>query len=222
MSRRRHDAVRPDGGRPRCSTRTSSWTVRRSLNRPNWWGARRTPPERAVERSGLLAASILENAVNNTSLFFVLDVAGTRFLFPGDAQFGAWEHVRGTRSPWNSSAARPSTRSVTTGPTTPPPSTSSWRLAHGDAMVPYGLVERWKKTIPKPELLAALSAHEHPLVRADQPEAVTPQVTVHEDLWTEISFEVEEDRPPPGFVSDADEPAVPAADTAGATGALPS
>ena len=41
--------------------------------------------------AGLLAAaSILERSVNNTSVFFVLDVDGTRFLFPGDAQYGAW------------------------------------------------------------------------------------------------------------------------------------
>ena len=43
----------------------------------------------------LAAASVLEQSVNNTSLFFVLQVGGLRLLFPGDAQYGAWEHVRG-------------------------------------------------------------------------------------------------------------------------------
>jgi len=42
----------------------------------------------------LAAASMLEQSVNNTSLFFVLDVGGVRLLFPGDAQYGAWESVR--------------------------------------------------------------------------------------------------------------------------------
>ncbi len=42
----------------------------------------------------LAAASVLEQSVNNTSLFFVLEIGGLRLLFPGDAQYGAWEHVR--------------------------------------------------------------------------------------------------------------------------------
>ena len=41
----------------------------------------------------LAAASILERSVNNTSLFFVLEVDDVRLLFPGDSQHGAWEHV---------------------------------------------------------------------------------------------------------------------------------
>ncbi|MGB2765621.1 MAG: MBL fold metallo-hydrolase [Propionicimonas sp.] len=172
----------------------------------------------------LAASSLLERAVNNTSLFFVLEVFGTRFVFPGDAQHGAWQHVLGDPQGRKLLAGAAFYKVGHHGSHNATPKQfveEIWRNG-GYAMLPYGLVERWKKTIPKPELLAALSAHEHPLVRADQPEAVTPQVTVHEDLWTEISFEVEEDRPPPGFVSDADAPAVPAADTAGATGASPS
>ena len=34
----------------------------------------------------LVAASILERSVNNTSVFFLLDVHGVRLLFPGDAR----------------------------------------------------------------------------------------------------------------------------------------
>src|SRR3712207_5042547 len=47
-----------------------------------------------VNDAGLLsAASVLERSVNNTSLFFVLEVAGMHLVFPGDAQEGAWRHV---------------------------------------------------------------------------------------------------------------------------------
>jgi hypothetical protein len=121
--------------------------------------------------SGLLAAaSILERSVNNTSLFFVLDVGGTRFLFPGDAQYGAWEYVR----------SDPETLALIT-------SVDFYKVGHhgshnatpkafveeewgvpGDAMVPWGLVEQWKKTIPKKELIASLTKHHHRVIRPDK------------------------------------------------------
>ena len=48
-----------------------------------------------VDDAGLLAAaSVLERSVNNTSLFFVLEIDSRfRMLFPGDAQHGAWEDL---------------------------------------------------------------------------------------------------------------------------------
>ena len=66
----------------------------------------------------LAAASVLEQSVNNTSLFFVLEVGGLRLLFPGDAQYGAWEHVRNNPKRWSSSAMSTSTRWVITARTT--------------------------------------------------------------------------------------------------------
>ncbi|HSN43167.1 MAG TPA: hypothetical protein VLR88_03840, partial [Propionibacteriaceae bacterium] len=46
-----------------------------------------------LDQQLLGAASVLESALNNTSLFLVLDVCGIRLVFPGDAQWGAWQHV---------------------------------------------------------------------------------------------------------------------------------
>jgi len=38
----------------------------------------------------LTAASLLDRAVNNTSVMFLLQVGDALLLFPGDAQWGAW------------------------------------------------------------------------------------------------------------------------------------
>ena len=40
--------------------------------------------------SDLAIAVALDKAVNGTSLMLILEVAGTFFLFPGDAQWGTW------------------------------------------------------------------------------------------------------------------------------------
>jgi beta-lactamase superfamily II metal-dependent hydrolase len=48
----------------------------------------------AIQRAGssadLAVAVALDKAVNGTSLMLMLDIAGTYFLFPGDAQWGTW------------------------------------------------------------------------------------------------------------------------------------
>ncbi len=137
--------------------------------------------------AGLLAAaSILERAVNNTSLFLVLDVAGTRLVFPGDAQYGPWEHVLATKRALIADAAFYKVGHHGSHNATPKEFVEDvWREG-GHAMVPYGLVERWKDTIPKRELLEALHTHRHTVTRADAPQA-GPDVTVGEDgLWSEV------------------------------------
>jgi hypothetical protein len=51
-------------------------------------------PHQSADGDTLLsAAAVLERSVNNASVYFVLDVSGTRLLFVGDAQEGAWMHV---------------------------------------------------------------------------------------------------------------------------------
>jgi hypothetical protein len=52
----------------------------------------------------------------------------------------------------------------------------------------WGLVERWKNTIPQKKLMAALNAHHHTVIHADAPHAIPGRVTVHDDLWSEITF----------------------------------
>jgi beta-lactamase superfamily II metal-dependent hydrolase len=143
--------------------------------------------------AGLLrAASILERAVNNTSLFLVLDVAGTRLVFPGDAQEGAWQHV--LQNPAAAAllhdAAFYKVGHHGSHNATPKQFVEHVWQAGGYAMLPWALVKRWRDTIPKRELLDALHRHQHTVIRADAPEAVPGKVTVHEDLWSEIVFPV--------------------------------
>jgi beta-lactamase superfamily II metal-dependent hydrolase len=140
----------------------------------------------------LSAASVLERAVNNTSVFFVLDVEGTKLLFPGDAQQGAWEHVL------DDPVARALVKDVAfykighhgSHNATPKRYVEEILTDGAYAMLPWGLVERWKATIPKTELMDALAAHHHHVTRADAPVAEEGHVVVHDDLWSEVTFSV--------------------------------
>lgn len=145
----------------------------------------------------LTAASVLERSVNNTSLFFVLDVGGFRMLFPGDAQHGAWQHVRSTP------AARELIDSVDfykvghhgSHNATPKDFVlDAWR-SPGDAMVPWGMVERWKSTIPKRELLAALKDNHHAVVLPGAVKPATDDVPPRgkleqHEFWSQLTFTV--------------------------------
>ncbi len=140
--------------------------------------------------AGLLsAASILERAVNNTSLFLVLDVAGTRLVFPGDAQYGAWDHVLSTPSNRALLADAAFYKIGHHGSHNATPKSFVEEIWHdgGHAMLPYGMVTRWKDSIPKRELLEALDAHQHVVTRADDP-SPAPDVVVHDDLWSEVTI----------------------------------
>lgn len=146
---------------------------------------------RLTNDAGLLsAASILERAVNNTSLFLVIDVAGTRLVFPGDAQHGAWEHVLNDPAKKQLVADAVFYKIGHHGSHNATPKRfieEIWKDgAH--AMLPWGLVERWQETIPKKELLDALHTHHHTVIRADAPQAAPPDITIHDDLWSEVVF----------------------------------
>ena len=143
--------------------------------------------------AGLLAAAaLLEQVVNNTSVFFVLDVRGTHLVFPGDAQQGAWEHVL------EDAAARELVRDAVFykighhGSHNGTPRRYIEEVLQGEthAMLSWGLVKRWRHTIPKTELLEALDARRHLVTRSDAPVAQPGKVTVHEDLWSEVTFEI--------------------------------
>ena len=137
------------------------------------------------------AAAALEGAVNNTSLFLVLDVAGTRLVFPGDAQQGAWDHVLDD----------PGSRALVAGPVfykmshhgshnaTPRRYVTEVLGRGAYAMLPWGLVPRWADSIPKQALLDALAAQDTHLIRADAP-TPAPHVQVHDDLWSEVTFTI--------------------------------
>jgi beta-lactamase superfamily II metal-dependent hydrolase len=143
---------------------------------------------------GLLgAASILERAVNNTSLFLVLDVAGTRLMFPGDAQYGAWQHV--LKNPRKKALLADAVfyKIGHHGSHNATPKAFVEEVWHDGAyaMLPWGLVKRWRDTIPKQELLAALHEHHHTVIRADTPADEPGGITVQDDLWREIVLTTE-------------------------------
>ncbi len=139
------------------------------------------------------AAAVLERSVNNTSVYFVLDVAGTRLLFVGDSQEGAWEHVLGD------AASRELVSNVAfykighhgSHNATPKPFVESVLGDGAYAMLPWGMVKKWADTIPKAELLAALADHKTHVIRADAPVAETPQIEVGPgQLWSQVTFTV--------------------------------
>jgi beta-lactamase superfamily II metal-dependent hydrolase len=141
----------------------------------------------------LEAAAVLERSVNNTSVYFVLDVAGTRLLFVGDSQEGAWQHVL------DDPAAKALVSNVAfykighhgSHNATPKPFVESVLGDGAYAMLPWGLVKRWQDTIPKAELLTALAQHNTHLVRADAPVAAPHEVDVDPGLlWSQVTFTV--------------------------------
>ncbi len=148
--------------------------------------------DKLLDDSGELmaAASILERSVNNTSVFFVLDVAGTRLVFVGDSQQGAWEHVLND----------PASRALVSNP-------AFYKVGHHGshnatprgyvaqdlgragnyAMLPYGNVKQWTD-IPNAALLAALADNNTVLVRADEPQAGSTVAIGPGGLWSEITL----------------------------------
>jgi beta-lactamase superfamily II metal-dependent hydrolase len=143
----------------------------------------------------LAAASILERSVNNTSLFFVLDVDGTRLLFPGDAQHGAWEHVRSDPKSLDLIKSVDFYKVGHHGSHNATPKAfveHEWEVP-GDAMVPWGLVKQWEKTIPKKELIDALKAKHHRVIRPDKVIGRTPAGQPKAELvrtkwWSQLTF----------------------------------
>jgi beta-lactamase superfamily II metal-dependent hydrolase len=139
----------------------------------------------------LAAAAILENSVNNTSIYFVLDVKGTRLVFVGDSQHGAWEHVLND----------PDSLKLVTDPAfykighhgshnATPQKFAKEVFGRGHyAMMPFGPVGQWP-SIPEPKLLSALTEAGTHIVRADTPLAGS-EVKIHPDnIWSEVSFTV--------------------------------
>ena len=139
----------------------------------------------------LAAASILENSVNNTSVFFVLDVCGTRLVFVGDSQHGAWEHV----------LRDPVARALVTSPAvykvghhgshnaTPVGYVTDELLGHARyALVPFRPVKRWP-SIPEPKLQPALEALGVTVVHSFKP-AGDGVVLDESGFWSEIRLTV--------------------------------
>jgi hypothetical protein len=146
-----------------------------------------------INDAGLLAAaSVLEQSVNNTSVFLVLEVGGKYFCFPGDAQQGAWDHVLGdpTARAMLADAVFYKISHHGSQNGTPREFVEQVLTGHeGDAMLPWGLVEQWQNTIPNNALLDALAGRRN-IVRADHPVAAPPTISVHDSMWSEISYRI--------------------------------
>ncbi|GAA1800408.1 MBL fold metallo-hydrolase [Agromyces neolithicus] len=145
----------------------------------------------------LAASSLLERSVNNTSVFFVLDVSGTRFLFVGDSQQGAWEHVLDDQRSRELVSGVAFYKIGHHGSHNATPKSFVHEVLGDDAtaMLPWGLVKAWKDSIPKHEILEALEAHHTTVVRADDPQSAPPSdravLTIGpDDLWSQLEFTV--------------------------------
>jgi beta-lactamase superfamily II metal-dependent hydrolase len=144
----------------------------------------------------LAAASVLEQSVNNTSLFFVLDVGGVRLLFPGDAQYGAWESVRNDPKSLQLISNADFYKMGHHGSHNATPMSfieTQWKTKQpGDTMVPWGLVELWEDSIPYTPLIDALAKEGHRVIK---PNSHTPgenrsSVLEEHEWWSELKFEV--------------------------------
>lgn len=144
----------------------------------------------------LAAAAVLERSVNNTSIFFVLEVNGQHLLFVGDSQEGAWRHVLDDPS------ARAELDHLV-----------FYKIGHHGshnatprrfveevlddrqpvyAMLPWGSVKEWDDTIPEGHLITALAGKSARIVRADdliEDQAVTSDP---QGRWTQVSLTIPE------------------------------
>jgi hypothetical protein len=130
----------------------------------------------ATALADLDAAVALDAAVNGTSLMIVLDVRGTRLLFPGDAQWGTWAAAL------KDAAAVDLLRTVSfykvghhgSENATPRRFVEELLPDHPWAMVSTIARKQWAH-VPKPELLEALTTKRHAvLVRSDE-DSAAPQ-----------------------------------------------
>ena len=145
----------------------------------------------------LAAASVLEQSVNNTSLFFVLDVGGVTLLFPGDAQYGAWESVRNDPKSLDMISHVDFYKMGHHGSHNATPMSfieTQWKTKPSDAMVPWGLVKLWKDTIPYQPLIDALTEQRHRVIKpntrsvGDNPASEL----VETEWWSQLTFKVPE------------------------------
>jgi hypothetical protein len=145
----------------------------------------------------LAAAAVLERSVNNTSIFFVLEVNGRHLLFVGDSQEGAWRHVL------DDPAARRELDHLLFykighhGSHNATPRRFVEETLDGQheaiyAMLPWGSVSAWDDTIPEPDLITALGEKSARIVRADDlidDDAVTCDPG---GRWTQVTFTIPE------------------------------
>lgn len=138
----------------------------------------------------LAAASLLDRAVNNTSVVFLMQVGDAQLLFPGDAQWGAWRPL----------LDNPDVRSLLTRTTHykishhgshngTPVELAREVLAEVTSLLSVRPVERWA-SIPKPELIDNLVRTPRRVVSTAD-DVVFEGVTRHpKGLWKEITIPI--------------------------------
>jgi beta-lactamase superfamily II metal-dependent hydrolase len=143
----------------------------------------------------LYAAAVLERAVDNTSLFLLLDVRGKRLLFPGDAEHGAWDHIlensRTREMIRNLALYKVSHHGSSNG--TPQLYLQKYLGDRAFAMVPVGAVVGWDESIPDGDLLSTLAKDGHTVIRADKPltgseEIKSGEIKVKKGRWQQVKL----------------------------------
>jgi beta-lactamase superfamily II metal-dependent hydrolase len=126
----------------------------------------------AEQPEGLLAAAI-DNAVNNTSLILVFEVADAVLLFPGDAQWGTWNAV----------LENPKAQGLLGRTTfykvghhgshnaTPRKLIEEFIRPHSTTMVSTKPVRQWPD-VPRKPLIEALASKGHRIARTDDEKGV--------------------------------------------------
>jgi beta-lactamase superfamily II metal-dependent hydrolase len=145
----------------------------------------------------LAAASVLEQSVNNTSLFFVLEVGGVRLLFPGDAQYGAWESVRDDPQALELISSVDFYKMGHHGSHNATPMSfieNQWNNRPGDVMVPWGLVKLWKDSIPYQPLMDALTTEHHRVIKPNKDTVGENPASelVETEWWSQLTFKVDQ------------------------------
>lgn len=136
----------------------------------------------------LAAASLLDRAVNNTSVMFLLQLGDALLLFPGDAQWGAWRPLLEDPDV-RALLARTTLYKISHhGSHNGTPVEAAREVFSGiTSMLSVRPVERWAH-IPKPELVANLVAPPR-RVMSTLDDEVFDGVTRHPTgLWKELSI----------------------------------
>jgi beta-lactamase superfamily II metal-dependent hydrolase len=141
----------------------------------------------------LEAAGWLDRALNNTSLFFVVEIEGIGVLFPGDAQWGAWRHVladEGARRLLHQVRAYKVSHHASHNGT---PRSFAEQMLDPSALslVSVQHMPQWAN-LPNSDLLGELRRDGRQLVRTDEPAPATDVVRHPTDLWVEIILRVDD------------------------------
>ena len=126
----------------------------------------------------LMAAHMLDDMINSTSLVIVLQFGDARLLLPGDAEWGTWKRILGDEQ------ARELVESATFFKVGHHGSHNATSKTLVEEVLPKSIPAmistqqgpgKYRNNIPLPELLAALEGHEIEFVRSDRARGPLPE-----------------------------------------------